>query len=124
MIHRVLVVEDDRLNGKLLQLLLKKYRPNLQVILAESGKTALELAQSSKPSLLLLDMQLPDMNGIELIYRVREAGIEAPAIAVTANDDPSVIARAAAAGFSSYVRKPYDLPELLVIVDAALRSEE
>ena len=117
----VLYADDNALNVDLVLSILKT-RPHLQVLVARSGREALELARREQPELLLLDMHLGDMTGSQVL---RQLALDArlaklPCIAVSADAMPAAIASAARAGFSAYMTKPLDVRKFLHAVDTAL----
>jgi CheY-like chemotaxis protein len=85
-------------------------------------RVGLELALADPPDLLLLDIQMPDMDGYELLRRLRAAAQTRalPVIAVSANAMPQDLERGIAAGFADYLTKPLDLAQLLEAVSRAL----
>ena len=105
----VLVVEDNERNRKLVRTILE-FR-GLEVVECEDGAPSLELARKHKPALVLMDIQLPTMDGIAALARLRAdpetAGI--PVVAVTASVTPGERDRVVAAGFNGYVSKPIDV---------------
>ena len=112
----VLVVEDNEKNMKLFRDVLQAtgYSP----LEASSGEAALALAAESDPALVLMDIQLPDMDGVEALRRLREdertAGI--PVLALTAQAMQGDRERFLAAGFDGYLSKPVDVAELMATV--------
>jgi CheY-like chemotaxis protein len=87
---------------------------------AEDGRTGLERALAWAPALILLDMQLPDMDGHEVLRRLRlqPATAAIPCIALSANAMPEDIDRALAAGMSDYWTKPLDFRAFMASLDA------
>ena len=117
----VLYADDNALNVDLVLSILKT-RPHLQVLVARSGREALELARREEPELLLLDMHLGDMTGSQVL---RQLALDArlsklPCIAVSADAMPAAIESATRAGFSAYMTKPLDVRQFLRAVDTAL----
>jgi two-component system cell cycle response regulator DivK len=114
--ERVLVVEDNEMNMKLFRevLLATGYR----TLEATTGGEAIELAAEHAPDLVLMDIQLPDLDGVEALNRLRAdertAGI--PVLAVTAQAMYGDHERFLAAGFDGYVSKPVDVVEFVGIV--------
>ena len=112
----VLVVEDNELNLKLLKDLLEyqAYR----VITTRLGQPALGLARQYKPDLILMDIQLPDISGMEATQRLKsdEQTREIPIIAVTAFAMSGDEARILASGCDAYVPKPFNVADFLRIV--------
>jgi two-component system cell cycle response regulator DivK len=113
---RVLVVEDNEKNMKLFRDVLEAtgYAP----LEAGSGEEALTLAADHRPTLVLMDIQLPDMDGVEALRRLREdertRGI--PVLALTAQAMQGDRERFLDAGFDGYLSKPVDVPELMATV--------
>jgi PAS domain S-box-containing protein len=117
----VLYVEDNPVNALLMQTLFQM-RPQWRLKVAVDGGSGIEEALRAPPRLLLVDMHLPDMNGIDLLAELRrhEALREVPAIVVSAAAMSSDIEAARAAGFAAYWTKPVDLPRMLAELDGLL----
>jgi two-component system cell cycle response regulator DivK len=111
--EQVLVVEDNATSMKLFRdvLLATGYRP----IEATSGRQALELAAEMGPALVLMDIQLPDLDGIAALGRLRadERTASIPVLALTAQAMQGDRERLLAAGFDGYVSKPVDVEAFL-----------
>lgn len=107
MTFRVLVVEDELIAGEANAAYAS--RLGLEVVgIARSGRDALRLlADTQDVDLLLLDMQLPDGHGLELLRRIRAGGAEVDVIAVTAARDVEIVRSAVAQGVVSYLIKPF-----------------
>jgi two-component system, cell cycle response regulator DivK len=114
--RRVLVVEDNEKNMKLVRELLEAtgYRP----LEATTGSLALDLALEHRPDLVLMDIRLPDIDGLEALSRLRadERTATIPVLAVTAQAMQGDRERFLAAGFDGYLSKPIDVGELLEAV--------
>lgn len=108
---RVLVVEDGDTNRKLITLILR--RANAEVAEAENGRRGVELALDKPFDLILMDMQMPVMDGYTATTLLREHGITAPIIALTAHAMKGDEDRCMAVGCSDYVTKPVDADTLL-----------
>jgi PAS domain S-box-containing protein len=110
----VLCIEDNPVNMLLMSKILQR-RPEWKLITAITGESGLALAINSIPDLILLDISLPDVSGLELIRRIRGNSItqEIPVVAVSANADSQSIAEALACGFDRYITKPIRLPEFI-----------
>jgi len=119
--HTVLYVEDNPANLKLMQHVLAN-RPNLRLISSEEPIDGLEQARKQRPDLILLDINLPGMDGYAVLALLREweETRSTPIIGISANAMPKDIARAKAAGFTDYLTKPLDIKHLMQTVDAAL----
>jgi two-component system KDP operon response regulator KdpE len=116
--HRILVVDDDRQ-------LLRALRINLtargyDVVSAPDGATALAAASRQPPELVVLDLGLPDMDGVEVVEGLR-GWSTVPVIVLSARDQEASKVRALDAGADDYVTKPFGMDELLARVRAALR---
>jgi CheY-like chemotaxis protein len=110
---RVLVVDDNAINRKVASALLQ--RLGLSVELAESGQQALDLLASTPVDLVLMDLQMPDLDGAATTraLRLREAGgSRTPVIALTASALPEELASCLAAGMDATLTKPVQLREL------------
>ncbi|MGZ8737458.1 MAG: response regulator [Nocardioides sp.] len=109
---RILVVEDNPKNLKLVRDVLMHY--GYEVIEATSGEDGVRLAGEQAPDLILMDLQLPGIDGVEALRQIRASGQnpDVPVVAVTAfamNDDRE---RAFKSGFNGYVEKPISVPRL------------
>ena len=111
---RLLYIEDNPVNLLIVQEVLAQ-RPDLQLDTAVDGLSGVSLAQSERPDLILVDMQLPDIDGHEVLRRLRADAATAhiPCISVSANAMPDDIQRALQAGFADYWTKPLDLRRFL-----------
>jgi two-component system cell cycle response regulator DivK len=110
--RRILVVEDNPLNLKLVRDVLQV--AGYEVIEAQTGEEGLRVAQESPPDLVLMDLQLPGIDGTETLHRLREGtlGPDVPVVAVTALAMAEDKERAARAGFDGYVEKPISVRAL------------
>ena len=122
-VHRrqVLYIEDNPVNVVLMQAMLARV-PGLVLAVEESAGAGLQHALAQPPDLILMDMQLPDLHGLELLRRLQEhpATAEVPVIAVSANAMDSDVAAGRAAGLADYITKPVDMARLISAVQAAL----
>lgn len=112
----ILAVDDDEDNLLLLTEVLGPL--NCLVMTATHGQTALRLAQAYQPNLILLDIMLPDLNGIEVVYRLKQNQETAkiPVIAVTALARLEDRDRLILAGCNNYISKPYILDDLEALI--------
>ena len=113
---QILVVEDNEKNMKLFRDLLQA--TGYRTLEATTGGQALTLAAEHGPALVLMDIQLPDMDGLEALSRLRldERTAAIPVLAVTAQAMRGDRERFMAAGFDGYLSKPVDVDELLETV--------
>jgi two-component system KDP operon response regulator KdpE len=114
----VLVIEDDAALRRALRTSLAARR--LEVIDAANGEDALVLVADRRPDVALLDLGLPDVDGIEVLRRVR-AFSDVPVVVLTARDRQGDKIAALDAGADDYVTKPFDMEELLARMRAVLR---
>ncbi len=112
----ILIVEDNEKNMKLFRDILGA--TGYRTLEAVSGERAVELARSHGPDLVLMDIQLPGMDGVEALARLRADGRTArvPVLALTAQAMEGDHERFLAAGFDAYVSKPVDIAELVATV--------
>ncbi len=117
---RVLVVEDDRSIARLLELELE--HRGLAVRCAHDGHSALEAAEQFKPSVIVLDIMLPEMDGVGVLKELRRRGNQqAPVLMLTARDAPSDKVHSLDLGADDYVTKPFNVEELLARLRALVR---
>ena len=111
---KVLVVEDNETNLYLVRFILEKN--GLEVIEARGGVAAVELAVKEKPDLIIMDIQLPDISGLEAIKRIRasEANHDIPIIALTSYAMSGDKEKTLNAGCNGYIEKPVN-PETFMI---------
>jgi two-component system, cell cycle response regulator DivK len=111
--ERVLVVEDNQKNMKLFRDVL--HATGYTTLGATTGEDAIELARSHEPSLVLMDVQLPGIDGVEALERLRrdERTASIPVLALTAQAMHGDRERFLQAGFDGYLSKPVDVVELI-----------
>jgi diguanylate cyclase (GGDEF)-like protein/PAS domain S-box-containing protein len=107
---RVLIVEDDSLVCEMLQGILEDME-YVVVGRAADGYQAIELTHKLKPDVILMDIQLPNMDGIEATRRILNS-VPTPIVALTAYDSPDVLERVRTAGFGAYLTKPPDARQI------------
>ena len=119
MADKVLAVDDDRRVRSLLKKFLR--REGFEVVLASNGKKAIKLAKKENPQVILLDIKMPGMDGIEVCKRLKAEGNTRfiPIIVITAYSDKKT--EAVEAGADGFVSKPLDLPELAIRLKSILR---
>ncbi len=116
----ILIVEDNSVNRLLMA---KKFSDQgyRSLILAKNGAEALDLALKNNPDLILMDIQLPDMNGNEVIRRLRQQGFTAPIVTVSADHRQEDIDRSRASGADGYILKPIDFLAFFAKINGHLR---
>jgi len=120
-VPKILVVDDQPINVQLLKRKLE--RENLRILPAYSGKEALDVVATEKPDLILLDVMMPDMDGIEVCQRLQasEATRSIPVIFITARSSKEGKLEGLGVGAVDYITKPIDLDETLARVQTQLR---
>lgn len=118
---RILVVDDEQSMREMLRIVLR--RDGYDVVLAENGREAVQILQSQPFDLLLSDIRMPDMSGVEVLRRVRQLpGRPVDVIAVTAAQEAETVRAAMAGGVVSYLVKPFTMAALHERLDQYLRQ--
>ncbi len=117
---KVLVIDDDPPIRKLLRMGLTTQ--GYDILDATNGKMGLELL-SQKPDLIILDLGLPDVNGLDLLSEIRERNERVPIVVLSSRDDENAKVRALDFGADDYVTKPFGMEELLARMRAAVRHQ-
>lgn len=114
----LLYVEDDIVNYTLVERILE-YRPRVNLMHAPNGKTGLEMAEAHQPRMVLLDVNLPDIDGSEVLrtLQAKPATADIPVVILSANATPSAIERLLSAGAKNYITKPFDIDPFLAVID-------
>jgi two-component system, OmpR family, response regulator len=118
-VARLLVVEDD---ASICQLLAASLRyAGFDVVTATGGSEAVTAAQRHRPDLIVLDVMLPDMDGFDVVQRLRGGGAHTPVLFLTARDSTDDKIRGLTLGGDDYVTKPFSLEEVIARIQAVLR---
>ncbi|MBW6467576.1 MAG: response regulator transcription factor [Coriobacteriia bacterium] len=117
--EKILIVEDDRTIARFVELELT--HAGYQVDKATDGAAALEMIESGTPDLIVLDLMLPGVDGLEVARRVRASGNRVPILMLTARSETQDVVSGFEAGTDDYLRKPFEIPELLSRVAALLK---
>jgi len=122
--HKVLIVEDNPLNMRLIEMILKS--KNYTLLKATDGQEALDIATREHPDLILMDIRLPTVSGLEVARRLKEnqAFSHIPIIALTAHAMKGDREKAIEAGCDSYLPKPIDTRQLPRLVTAMLSPRQ
>ncbi len=117
----ILYIEDDEANRQLVKFIMAR-RSDLNLIDAEDGKTGLDKAFQHRPSLILLDLSLPDIDGFAVLKELLadKKTQEIPIIAISGNNTPSDIDAGFKAGFKGYLSKPVNIEKLYNTIDTNL----
>ena len=122
--HTVLYIEDNPINLKLVEHILAR-RKNVRVLSAHTPELGIELARTNRPELILLDINMPGLDGYQVLKTFQaDANLkDIPVVAVTANALPRDIERGKAAGFDDYLTKPLDIARFNLVLDQLLGTE-
>ncbi|HQU41233.1 MAG: hypothetical protein B7Z73_00615 [Planctomycetia bacterium 21-64-5] len=117
---KILIIDDDDVMADVLGQRLT--RQGYEILVAASGQDGLTLARQHVPSLVLLDLRLPDADGFNVCQELADASetCTIPVIILSGMERPDIIRRSRAAGCQYYVRKPYDPNALLILVQHAI----
>ena len=113
---KILVVEDDRTVGQYVKRGLEEQRYHADLV--EDGMEGLRLASGGRYDLIVLDLRLPEMNGLEVLRTLRDRGNTTPVLVLTAQDAVDFKVQALRSGADDYVTKPFAFEELLARVEA------
>ena len=117
---KILLLEDDPILAKTLKKILEKN--NYQVTWVRDGEDAASVTYDEKFNLYLFDINVPLFNGDDLLLSLREAGDKTPCILISALVDISSITKGFSSGADDYIKKPFDIDELLVRIKAKTSS--
>ncbi|QKE39710.2 PAS domain S-box protein [Ferrovum myxofaciens] len=120
-LHTLLYVEDNPANLKLVEQIIARY-PDIRLMSAVNGNSGIEIARSSQPNVILMDINLPGINGFEAlkILHLDPTTTHIPVIAISANAMPLDVERGMKAGFFRYITKPIRVNEFMEALDLAL----
>ena len=123
--HSLLYVEDNPANMKLVEEIISRY-PNIQLLAAVNGYDGIEIARTSQPNVIMVDINLPGISGLETLKILREnpATAHIPVIAISANALPLDIELGLKAGLFLYITKPIKVKEFMEAVNMALEFAE
>ncbi|RRA49156.1 response regulator transcription factor [Acidipila sp. EB88] len=117
--RHILLVDDE---ARLLETVARALHPEeFSTAIAGSAEEAFSLLQARPPDLIVLDIGLPQSSGLDLLARLRSAGVVTPVLLLTAQNEPEDRVRGLEAGADDYLGKPFSLPELIARVRALLR---
>ena len=122
--QRILVVEDSSLVQSIVKVALRRYE-RLHVASASNGVEALaSIERDGEPDLVLLDINMPQMSGLELLDELRASGVvpRVPVIIVSTESEPDDVKRGLDAGARAYLKKPFRTDDLCKVIDRVLAS--
>ena len=116
---RILLIEDEALVSKCIQQMfaLERY----DVTTADTGETGLSLARLNPYDLIVLDLQLPDMTGIDILRELRDGDVGTPVLVLSGTANPDIKVRALKTGADDYLTKPFHRDELIARIRAVVR---
>src|SRR5699024_2319277 len=117
---RILIVEDERKISRVLQLELEY--ENYETAVADNGKDALQMILNTDWDLILLDIMIPKLNGLEVLRRIRREDEITPVILLTARDEVYDKVNGLDLGANDYITKPFQIEELLARIRVHLRK--
>ena len=120
--YTLLYFEDNTANLLLIKGLIEEHRPDMRLLIADNGKLGIELARTHLPHVILMDITLPDISGIEAMEVLLKDTLTAhiPIVAMSANAMPDDVLKGMAAGFFRYICKPIVLNDFMGVIDEAL----
>ena len=107
--NKILIVDDNRINQLVTRRILEK--KDFECLLASSGEEALEILKTNQLDIVLMDVNMPGMNGMETTKKIREFNSEIPVIALTAVEVGEMKDEILAAGMNDIINKPYNIPQ-------------
>src|SRR5262245_60803757 len=116
--HRVLVVDDEESVRYSFRKTLRE--PNYQVLGVADGSAALAAVRDRHPDLVILDIQMPGMSGLEVLEQLRYIAPKLPVLVITAHGDSDRVISAMKLGAFEYIQKPFDIPRMKALIDDAL----
>ena len=118
---KVLLLEDDTILSQTLCEILNQH--DFEVTAVEKGQDAIDMTFKNSYDIYLFDINLPDINGIDLLKSLKEADDQTPTIFISANDDIGTIAKGFEVGAEDYIKKPFMPEELLIRLNAKLSNK-
>lgn len=118
--YTLLYVEDEVISRKLVSRIIAKNYPDLKLIIAENGAAGLKLFGEQRPDIVLTDMEMPFMDGIQMARKIKSLDAESVIIAVTAHNNPVYLRNAIEIGIRHYVLKPVSSEKLFSVIDKTI----
>lgn len=115
---QILIADDEELERLFLkQALMNKFSENIKIIEAEDGIDALEKCLNNNFNLIIMDIEMPRMNGLDVVEKIRESGVDSDILISTAHSVFEYARKAVGLGIKEYLVKPYSLKTLNVVLD-------
>ena len=96
---------------------------HFEVLTAANGREALKITAQAQVSLVLLDINIPDMNGIEILHKIKEQDRNLPVVLVTATANAEMMAEAKRLGIDDYIAKPFDVDRVIALVHKTIKKK-
>jgi len=116
----ILVVEDDKVTREVLDLMIPRKFPNASIYSANNGRTGVELFRKHTPAIVITDIQMPDMDGIEMAGEIKAIKPDTKFIVVTAYGNTSYYEKFNKIGFHDFLSKPIEFAELYAAIETCL----
>ncbi len=120
--EKILIIEDEYDIAMMVDTLLKGQ--GYQTFVAQDGLSGLELALKERPDVILLDLRLPQMSGMQLLYKLHEHQANVQVVVVTAWGSEELAVQALRMGVKDYIKKPFNLDELLQVIERTLEKSQ
>ena len=117
----ILYIEDNEANRQLVEMIISR-RPQLTLIMAEDGTTGLAVADEHQPGMILLDISLPDMDGHEVLSRLKENDRTRAIPVFALSGNATADTRLASPAFDGYLSKPIDIHRFYAAIDQVMGS--
>jgi len=119
---KILIIDDD---PEIIWILTEALQEEgYQIISGDCGKSGLRIAKTEKPEMVLLDIKMPDMNGLEVLEKIKEQAKNTAVIMLSAHGETKMIVQAMQLGATDFVTKPFDKDELLITINKVLERRE
>jgi two-component system, NtrC family, response regulator AtoC len=119
---KILIIDDERPIRETLEMFLCE--KGYDVATSESGEAGLKLIRKDQPDIVILDLRLPGIDGIEVLRIIKQLSPESMVILITAYHDKEIYDQAESLGAYGYIVKPIDVAEFEVTIDKAVRSQK
>ena len=119
---RVLLVEDDPAMAQSLELMMKS--ASMVVDTTDLGEDGLEIGKLYDYDIIILDLNLPDMDGLEVLRRLRDARVETPVLILSGQTEAETKVKGLGTGADDYLTKPFDKAELMARIQAIVRRSQ
>ena len=116
----ILAVEDDKVTREVLNLMIPRKFPDVTIYTTENGRTAVELFKKHKPEIVITDIQMPEMDGIEMAGEIKAIEADTKFIVVTAYSNTSYYEKFSNIGFHDFLPKPIEFDKLFAAIEKCI----